>query len=91
MLLVVLLISATWGLRYSLFTALVAAVVYNYFFLPPLYRFTIADPLNWMALFTFLVTAIVASQLSERARRGTLYADQRRREVEQLYSLSQQL
>jgi len=91
MLLVVLLISATWGLRYSLFTALVAAVVYNYFFLPPLYRFTIADPLNWMALFTFLVTAIVASQLSERARRGTLYAHQRRREVEQLYSLSQQL
>jgi len=91
LLLFVLLTSATWGLRYSLFTAVVAAVVYNYFFLPPLYKFTIADPLNWMALFTFLVTAIVASHLSERARRGMLYADQRRREVEQLYSLSQQL
>lgn len=91
LLLFVLLISATWGLRYSLFTALVAAVTYNYFFLPPLYKFTIADPLNWMALLTFLVTAIVASHLSERARRGMLFADQRRREVEQLYSLSQQL
>jgi two-component system sensor histidine kinase KdpD len=90
-LLVVLLISAAWGLRYAIFTAIVATVAYNYFFLPPLFRFTIADPQNWIALFAFLVTAVVASQLSERARRGMLYADQRRREVERLYSFSQQL
>lgn len=90
-LLTILLISAVWGLRYSLFAAIVAAVAYNYFFLPPLFRFTIADPQNWIALFAFLVTAVVASQLSERARRGMLAADQRRQEVERLYSLSQQL
>ncbi len=91
LLLTILLISAVWGLRYSLFAAIVAAVAYNYFFLPPLFRFTIADPQNWVALFAFLITAVVASQLSERARRGMLYADQRRQEVERLYSLSQQL
>ncbi|HEV2714291.1 MAG TPA: ATP-binding protein [Terriglobales bacterium] len=91
LLLAVLLISAAWGLRYAIFTAIVATVAYNYFFLPPLFRFTIADPQNWIALFAFLVTAVVASQLSERARRGTVYADQRRREVERLYSFSQQL
>jgi two-component system, OmpR family, sensor histidine kinase KdpD len=90
-LLAILLISAAWGLRYSLFMAVIGAVAYNYFFLPPLFHFTIADPQNWIALFAFLVTAIVASQLSERARRGMLYADQRRHEVERLYSLSQQL
>jgi two-component system, OmpR family, sensor histidine kinase KdpD len=91
LLLAVLLISAAWGLRYAIFTALIATVAYNYFFLPPLFRFTITDPQNWIALFGFLVTAVVASELSERARRGTAYADQRRREVEELYSFSQQL
>src|SRR2546426_4394455 len=91
LLLAILLISAAWGLRYAIFTAILATVAYNYFFLPPLFRFTIADPQNWIALFAFLITAVVASQLSERARRGTANADQRRREVERLYSFSQQL
>jgi two-component system, OmpR family, sensor histidine kinase KdpD len=90
-LLAVLLISATWGLRYAIFTAILATLAYNYFFLPPLFRFTIADPQNWIALLAFLATAIVASQLSERARRSALYADQRRREFERLYAFSQQL
>jgi two-component system, OmpR family, sensor histidine kinase KdpD len=91
LLLIVLLISAAWGLRYAIFTAVIATVAYNYFFLPPLFKFTIADPQNWVALLAFLVTAVFASQLSERARRGTVYADQRRHEVEKLYAFSQQL
>src|SRR5438270_10388998 len=91
LLLAILLTSTAWGLRYAIFTAIIATVAYNYFFLPPLFRFTIADPQNWIALFAFLITAVVASQLSERARRGTEHADQRRREVERLYSFSQQL
>ena len=87
----ILLISATWGLRYAIFAAILAAAAYNFFFLPPLFRFTIGDPQNWIALFAFLLTAAVASHLSERARRGTEYADQRRGEVEKLYAFSQQL
>lgn len=91
LLLVVLLVSTAWGLRYALFTAGLATLAYNYFFLPPLFQFTIVDPQNWIALFAFLVTAVVGSQLSERARRGTQHADQRRHEVERLYSFSQEL
>jgi two-component system sensor histidine kinase KdpD len=90
-LLAVLFISANWGLRYATFTAVLSTVAYNYFFLPPLFRFTIADSQNWIALLTFLVTAVVASQLSERARRSALSAENRRREFERLYALSQQL
>jgi two-component system, OmpR family, sensor histidine kinase KdpD len=90
-LLAVLLISTTWGLPFATYTALIATAAYNFFFLPPLFKFTIADPQNWIALFAFLVTAVVASQLAERARRGTAHADQRRREVERLYAFSQQL
>jgi two-component system sensor histidine kinase KdpD len=90
-LLAILLVSAAWGLRYSIFMAVLATLAYNYFFLPPLFHFTIADPQNWVALFAFLFTAIVASQLSERARRETLQSNQRRHEVERLYSFSEQL
>lgn len=90
-LLAVLLVSTVWGLQYAIFTAIIATVAYNFFFLPPTFHLTIADPQNWIALFAFLMTAGVASQLSERARRGTAYADQRRREVERLYAFSQRL
>jgi two-component system, OmpR family, sensor histidine kinase KdpD len=91
LLLTVLLISAYWGLRYAIVTAIVGTVVYNYFFLPPLLKLTIADPQNWVALITFLITAVVASQLSERSRRSKEHAEQQRREVERLYAFSQQL
>jgi two-component system sensor histidine kinase KdpD len=90
-LLIVLIVSAVWGLRYAIFVAVLATAGYNYFFLPPLYQFTIADPQNWVALFAFLFTAVVASELSERARREALQSDQRRHEVERLYAFSQQL
>lgn len=90
-LLVVLVVSAVWGLRYAIFAAILATAGYNYFFLPPLYKFTIADPQNWVALFAFLFTAMVASELSERARREAAGSNQRRSEVERLYAFSQQL
>ena len=90
-LLVILIGSAAWGLRYAIFAAILSTLAYNYFFLPPLFRFSIADPQNWIALFAFLCTAIIGSQLSERARREALKSNQRRREVERLYSFSEQL
>jgi two-component system sensor histidine kinase KdpD len=87
----VLVISATWGLPYALFAAVVATLAYDYFFLPPIGKFTIADPQNWVALAAFFITAIIASHLAERARRETLNANQRRHDVERLYALSQEL
>ena len=90
-LLAVLLFSAFWGLRVAVFVSVLAALAFNFYFLPPVRTFTIADPQNWVALFTFLVTAVVASQLAERARRRALDANRRRAEVERLYRLSQQL
>jgi len=90
-LLAVLVASAFWGLRYSVFLAVLATFAFNYYFLPPIGTLTIADPQNWVALGAFLITAILASELSERARRETANAIQRRREVERLYAFSQRL
>ena len=90
-LLAVLVISANSGLRCAVFTSFIASLAFNYYFLPPIGTFTIQDPQNWVALFAFLATAVIASELSERARRETTNANDRRREVEKLYSFSQQL
>ncbi len=90
-LVVVLLTSAFWGFRIALFTAFAATALFNFFFLPPFGTFTIADPQNWIALLTFLITAVVASNLAERARRQAALAQARRSEVERLYAFSQQL
>jgi two-component system sensor histidine kinase KdpD len=87
----VLGISASWGLRQAVFMSVIATLAFNYFFLPPVGTFTIADPQNWIALFAFLVTAVTASELSERARRGTRSAIERRQELERLYAFSQLL
>jgi two-component system, OmpR family, sensor histidine kinase KdpD len=90
-LLAVLLVSANWGFWYAAFLAVYSTLAFNFFFLPPFGTFTIADPQNWVALFAFLATAVIAGQLSERARRETLRATQRRREIEQLYAFTQRL
>ena len=90
-LVLVLLTSAFWGFRLALFTAFAATALFNFFFLPPVRTFTISDPQNWIALLTFLITAMVASNLAERARQQAALAQARRREVERLYAFSQQL
>ena len=64
---------------------------FNYLFLPPVGTLTIADPQNWVALFAFLVTSIMGSQLSSRIRKEADEAHQRRREVERLYRFSRKL
>ncbi len=87
----ILAISATWGLRQAVFMSVVATFAFDYFSLPPIGTFTIADPQNWIALFAFLVTAVAVSELSARARRGARSAIERRQELERLYAFSQLL
>ena len=84
-------IAAAWGLLEAIVAAVVGALCFNYFFLPPLFTFYLADTQNWVALFAFLVTAVVASQLSASARRRALDAMRQREEVERLYELSRAL
>src|SRR5712664_1725004 len=91
LLLAILAVSAVWGMVVSVFMSVVAMLVFNYEFLPPVGTFTIADPQNWVALGAFLVTSIVGSQLSARIRREADEAHGRRREMERLYKFSQKL
>jgi two-component system, OmpR family, sensor histidine kinase KdpD len=90
-LLAILAVSAVWGMVVSIFMSVSAMLLFNYYFLPPVGTLTIADPQNWVALFAFLFTSIVGSQLSARIRREADTAHSRRREVERLYAFSQKL
>lgn len=87
----ILVVAAAWGLTYAILMSIVAALCFNFFFLPPIKTFTIADTQNWVALAAFVFTSIVASHLSERVQRGARDATNRRMEIERLYAFSQQL
>ncbi|MGH9758726.1 MAG: sensor histidine kinase [Candidatus Acidiferrales bacterium] len=90
-LLAILIVSTAWGLAVAVVMSLVAVAAFNFFFLPPVGTFTIADPQNWIALFAFLFVSVISSHLSSRARQRTEDASARRREIERLYKFSQQL
>ena len=87
----ILVVAANWGLRHSIYLSILSALAFNFFFLPPVMTFTIGDGRNWVALFAFLATSIVASQLAERARREAKISRRRQREAERLYEFSQQM
>src|SRR3984957_2581106 len=87
-LLLVLVIASTWGLAEATLAALAATLTYNFFFLPPVGKFTIADPQNWVALFSFLATALITSRLSARVNKQALDAVDRQRDIERLYTFS---
>ena len=90
-LLAVLVSSAIWGLGVSTFMSVAATMCVDYFFLPPAGTFNINDPQDWVALFSFLITAVIGSELSARARRQAQEAKRQRNEIRQLYEFSQRL
>ncbi|MGE0282200.1 MAG: DUF4118 domain-containing protein [Rhizobiaceae bacterium] len=87
----VLASAVTYGLWPSIFTAVLSALTYNFFFLPPLYTFTIGDPENVVSLFFFAVVAIVTGNLTSRVRAQAISAGQRARTTEELYTFSRKL
>jgi two-component system sensor histidine kinase KdpD len=91
LLLYILVLAARWGLRYAVVVSIAAAACFNFFFLPPVGTFTIAETQNWVALLAFLGTSIFASQLSSRIRAEASQAQARERELAMLFELSRAL
>jgi two-component system sensor histidine kinase KdpD len=88
LLLVVLGAATLAQLRTAISVSLLAMLALNFFFLPPVGTFTIADPQNWIALFAFLVVAVIASKLSAAAQDRAREAIARRNEVTRLFDLT---
>lgn len=90
-LLSILAVSTVWGMAVSVAMSVLAMLAFNFFFLPPVGTFTVADPQNWVALIAFLVVAVLASRLSTSARQQAADASARERDIERLYKFSQGL
>jgi two-component system, OmpR family, sensor histidine kinase KdpD len=78
----VLVVSVTWGAWLGVSTAVVSALAFNFFHLPPTGGFTIRDSRNWVALIAFMVVAALASSVAEVTRARTRDADARRIEAD---------
>jgi two-component system, OmpR family, sensor histidine kinase KdpD len=87
----VLASAVLYGLSASLLACLLSALAYNFFFLPPLYTFTIDNPENVITLGVFAVVAVVASNLTSRMRAQTVSARGRAQTTEELYQFSRKL
>ncbi len=86
-LLVVLALASTRGRFASILASIVAFLSFDFFLVPPLYVFTISRIEEWIALFVFLVTAILTSQLAVTLRLRAEQSDLRERETRILYDL----
>jgi two-component system, OmpR family, sensor histidine kinase KdpD len=84
-------VAARYGLWPSLLTSVLASLCYNFFFLPPIYTFTITDPTNIAAFFFFMLIAVLVSNVAGRVRIQADTAIGRVRTTEQLYAFSRKL
>ena len=90
-LMAVLASAIVWGLWPSLLAGLLSVLAYNYFFIPPLYTFTIADPENVLSLFFFALVAVVVSNLTAATRRQIVSARARAKTTAELYAFSRKV
>ena len=84
-------IALRFGLLPSLLATVAASLCYNFFFLPPIYTFTITDPTNVAAFVLFTMVAVVVSNMAARGRTHTVTALERVRTIESLYAFSRKL
>jgi two-component system, OmpR family, sensor histidine kinase KdpD len=90
--LVLVVLSATQaGVGLSVYVAVLCAVAFDYFFLPPVRSIEIAGAQQWVEMISFIACCLVVNRVAERARRQTRQAEQRREDVERLYELSQEM
>lgn len=87
----VLPIAVVWGLAYAVPVAIASLLALNWFHLPPLHTFTLADGENWFALAVYLATAVVVSLLATRVRKRAAEAEHREREAALLAEIAASL
>ena len=91
LLLTVLCMAIRWGRAESISASLVSALGFAIYFQEPVGQLSIHSQEGAVAVFGFLITSIVVSQLSLHAQRRAAEAVERQRETERLYTLGQAL
>jgi two-component system sensor histidine kinase KdpD len=89
--LIVFITAAQSTLRVAIATSIAAVASFNFFFLPPVGTFSIAEPQNWVALVTLLIVSVLVSRLSSQARARAVDAVASRDELTQLFDLTRDI
>jgi two-component system sensor histidine kinase KdpD len=89
--LAVLVVAVGWGMAYAIPVAVASMLAFNWFHLPPVHTFTLADSSNWFALLVYVSIAIVVSVLADRVRARARQAEQREREASLLAGIASSL
>jgi two-component system sensor histidine kinase KdpD len=87
----VLPVAVLFGIEFAIPVSVASMLAFNWFFLPPVHTFTLAERTNWFALAVYLATSVVVSELAARARRRAAAAEQRERESALLAELATEL
>ncbi len=86
-LLIILGLASSRGRYAAILASVIAFLSFDFFLVPPLYVFTIAHAEEWVALFVFLVTALLTGQMAATLRLQAQEAHRRERETHILYEL----
>jgi two-component system sensor histidine kinase KdpD len=87
----VLLVAVSFGVWPAIYASGLSFLIYNFFFIPPLYTFTIAEPYELLALVIFLIVAVITSTLAGRVREQATVAASRMRATRRLYEFTRRL
>ncbi len=90
-LLAVLVCAERFGLWPAIVASFLSFLAFNFFFIPPVYTFTIAEPQELLSLLVFLVVAVLTGSLAGRVHDQTLAVRDRARNTELLYDFSRKL
>jgi len=90
-LLAVLVIAMSFGIWPAIYASVLSFLTYNFFFIPPIYTFTIAEPYELLALVIFLVVAVISSALAGRVREQARISANRMRAMRRLYEFTKRL
>ncbi len=90
-LMAVLLTAVNFGIWPAIYASVLSFLVYNFFFIPPIYTFTVAEPYELLALVIFLVVAVVTSALAGRVREQATISAGRMRAMRRLYEFTRRL
>jgi two-component system, OmpR family, sensor histidine kinase KdpD len=90
-LMAVLLIAVSYGVWLAIYASALSFLLYNFFFIQPLYTFTIAEPYELLALVIFLGVAVITSALAGRVRQQAEVSASRMRAMRRLYEFTRRL
>jgi two-component system sensor histidine kinase KdpD len=90
-LIVIVLQSLAGSFASSAAVSVVAVLCLDFFFTTPLFSFEVTNPLDILALISFLTTGLVITRLTTRVREEAAISDRQRFQVDRLYQLAQKL